>query len=408
LGPVLTVSPLLKKGEGLVVRLRHKEYMNTTEIFEDIRPYYDHEAYERLQKIIKDPLFMRLVNYLWPEMTLEEVLKKAARVDTAMGFQKEFMHPAIRTIVERSSDGLTCEGFEQLDPNQAYLFIANHRDILLDSAILQILLVEHGFATSEITFGDNLMEEGFITDFGKLNRMFTVLREGTGRELYDISKKLSAYIRHTITEKKVSVWIAQRNGRTKDGIDQTQTGLLKMLNISGERSFAENFAALKIVPLTISYEYEPCDFLKVQEAYLSSLHTKYVKAPGEDLNSIITGVTAPKGRIHLVVGKPLTDELNKFESVVNENDRIKQLTSLIDQQIYQNYQLWPVNYIATDLLDQTQQYTVFYTTQEKDRFLKYLDQKITELQGDRETLSNLFLRMYSNPLKSKVLQAIQA
>jgi hypothetical protein len=380
--------------------------MNTTEIFEDIRPYYDHEAYERLQKIIKDPLFMRLVNYLWPEMTFEEVLKKAERVNTAMGFQKEFMHPAIRTIVERSSDGLTCEGFEHLDPNQAYLFIANHRDILLDSAILQILLVEHGFATSEITFGDNLMEEGFITDFGKLNRMFTVLREGTGRELYDISKKLSAYIRHTITEKKVSVWIAQRNGRTKDGIDQTQTGLLKMLNISGEESFAKNFSALKIVPLTVSYEYEPCDFLKVQEAYLSSLHTKYIKAPGEDLNSIITGATVSKGRIHMVVGKPLTDELNKFESVVNENDRIKQLTSLIDQQIYQNYQLWPVNYIAADLVDQTQQYTSFYTPQEKDQFLKYIDQKIAKLQGDRETLSNLFLRMYSNPLKSKVLQTV--
>jgi hypothetical protein len=380
--------------------------MNATENFEDIRPYYDHEAYERLQKIIKDPLFMRLVSYLWPEMSIEEVQKKAARVNTAMGFQKEFMHPAIRTIVERSSDGLTCEGFEHLDPKQAYLFIANHRDILLDSAILQILLVEHGFDTSEITFGDNLMEEGFITDFGKLNRMFTVLREGTGRELYDISKKLSAYIRHTITVKKVSVWIAQRNGRTKDGIDQTQTGLLKMLNISGEGSFAENFSALKIVPLTISYEYEPCDFLKVQEAYLSSLHTKYVKAPGEDLNSIITGVTAAKGRIHMVVGKPLTDELYKFESVVNENDRIKQLTSMIDQQIYQNYQLWPVNYIAADLIDQTEQYSSYYTPQEKERFLNYIDQKIAKLQGDRETLSNLFLRMYSNPVKSKVLQAV--
>ncbi|HSH64656.1 MAG TPA: hypothetical protein VLB84_02405, partial [Bacteroidia bacterium] len=230
--------------------------MISTENFEDVRPYYDHEAYDRLQKIIKDPLFMRLTNYLWPGMTFEEIKTKAERVNSAMTFQLEFMHPAIRTIVERSSDGLTSEGFENLDPDQAYLFIANHRDILLDSAILQVLLVEHGFKTSEITFGDNLMEKGFITEFGKLNRMFTVLREGTGRELYDISKKLSAYIRHTIQHKNVSVWTAQRNGRTKDGIDQTQTGLLKMLNISGTDSFAENFAALKIVPVSISYEYE--------------------------------------------------------------------------------------------------------------------------------------------------------
>ena len=181
--------------------------------FEDIRPYYDHETFDVLQKMIKDPLFMKLANHLWPTMTYEEVVKKAAKVNTAMGFQLEFMHPAIRTIVSRSSTGLTCSGFEKLDRNTAYLFVANHRDILLDSAILQILLVENGFQTSEITFGNNLMEAGFITDFGRINRMFTVQREGTSRELYDISKRLSSYIRHTITDKKVSVWIAQRNGQ---------------------------------------------------------------------------------------------------------------------------------------------------------------------------------------------------
>ena len=377
--------------------------MSAIENFEDVRPFYDHEAYERLQNIIKDPLFMRLVNYLWPHMTFDEVMRKAERVNSAMGFQLEFMHPAIRTIVERSSSGLTCEGFEDLDPQQSYLFIANHRDILLDSAILQILLVEHGFNTSEITFGNNLMEKGFITEFGKLNRMFTVLREGTGRELYDISKRLSAYIRHTIAEKKVSVWIAQRNGRTKDGIDQTQTGLLKMLNISGGGTFSDNFAELKIVPVSISYEYEPCDFLKVQEVYLSSLHTKYVKAPGEDLNSIVTGATMPKGRIHLVLGKPMVDVLQTLEIFTNENDRIKQLTAMIDQQIYQNYKLWPVNYIAADVIEDTQNYMAYYTPKEKVNFLNYIDKSISKLQGDRETLMNLFLRMYANPVKNKSL-----
>lgn len=373
--------------------------------FDDIRPCYDAEAYGTLQKIIQDPLFMKLVNHLWPEMTLDEVIKKAEHVTSAMGFQKEFMHPAIRKIVERSSDGLTCEGFEKLDPKQPYLFISNHRDILLDSAILQILLVENGHNTSEITFGNNLMEKGFITDFGRINRMFTVQREGTGRELYDISKRLSAYIRHTIGEKKVSVWIAQRNGRTKDGVDQTQTGLLKMLNISGKESFLKNFASLHIVPVSISYEYEPCDFLKVQEAYLSSLHTKYVKAPGEDLNSIVTGVVSPKGRIHLAISDPITsDVLQLVESIPNENDKIKQLTTLIDQQIYRSYKLWPVNYIAFDVLEQSQAYTGFYTAQEKEKFLENMRSKISKLQGDTETLSNLFLKIYANPVKSKVLQ----
>src|SRR6218665_2804730 len=244
--------------------------MSETYNFDDIRPYYDHEAHEVMQKLKSDPLFMQLVNYIWPGMTQEEAFAKAAKVNDNMTFQLEFMHQAIRVIVERSSTGLTCSGFENVDPNQAYLYIANHRDILLDSAILQILLVEHGFKTSEITFGNNLMQGDFITNFGKLNRMFTVLREGNSRELYEISQKLSAYIRHTIVDKNVSVWIAQRNGSTKDGNDMTQTDLLKMLNMSGKNRFTESIKQLKIVPLSISYEYEPCDDLKVQELYLSS------------------------------------------------------------------------------------------------------------------------------------------
>jgi hypothetical protein len=381
--------------------------MSSILVYDDIRPYYDHEAYFVLQRIIKDPLFMKLISNLWPEMSLEEVLAKAEKVNTAMSFQIEFMHPAIRTIIGRSANGLTCNGFENLDKNHSYLFVANHRDILLDSAILQILLVEHGFDTSEITFGDNLMEKGFVTDFGKLNRMFTVLREGTGRELYDISKKLSSYIRHTITKKNISIWIAQRNGRAKDGNDQTQSGLLKMLNMSGEGSFSENFSQLRIVPVTISYEYEPCDTLKVQELYLSSLHTKYVKAQGEDLNSILTGILQPKGRIHLTVGTPIVNELQELEKTGNDNDKIKQLTALLDQQIYNNYKLWPANYISVDFLEKSTQYKDHYTPAEKQNFIDYINSRISKLKGEPEMLFNLFIKMYAAPLKNKLLQTAQ-
>ncbi len=369
--------------------------------FNDIQPYSDNEAYSVLQRLITDPIFMKLVNNLWPSMTMDDVRAKAEKVNTAMGFQVEFMHPAIRTIVARSSDGLTCSGFENIHKDGAYLFVANHRDILLDSAILQILLVEHGFSTSEITFGNNLMDSGFITHFGKLNRMFTVLREGTGRELYDISRKLSAYIRHTITDKKVSVWIAQRNGRTKDGLDQTQTGLLKMLNISGEGTFSQKFTQLNMVPLTISYEYEPCDVLKVQELYLSGLHTKYVKAPGEDLNSILTGILQAKGKIHVSIGKPIGEELKAMDSIATDNDKIKALTALIDKQIYTNYQLWPINYVAADMIANNQTYAAQYTHQQKQDFIAYINSKIDKLEGDKETLFNLFLKMYANPVQTK-------
>lgn len=375
--------------------------MSETYNFDDIRPYYDHEAREVMQRLKNDPLFMQLVKHIWPGMTQEEAFAKAGKVNDNMAFQLEFMHQAIRVIVERSSTGLTCSGFDNVDPNKAYLYIANHRDILLDSAILQILLVEHGFKTSEITFGNNLMQGNFITDFGKLNRMFTVLREGNSRELYEISQKLSAYIRHTITNKNVSVWIAQRNGRTKDGNDMTQTGLIKMLNMSGGKDFSESIKQLQIVPLSISYEYEPCDDLKVQELYLSSLHSKYVKAPGEDLNSIITGIIQPKGRIHMAVGKPIENELADIEKSGNENEKIKQLVNIIDEQLHQNYKLWPVNYIASDIANDSNEFSSEYTEAEKNNFIGYINQKISKLTGDEQTLYNLFITMYSNPVKVK-------
>lgn len=378
--------------------------MNQSNNFDDIRPYYDHEAREAMQKLKQDPMFMQLVNYIWPGMTKDEAFVKADKVDDNMTFQLEFMHQAIRVIVARSSDGLTSSGFENVDPTSSYLYIANHRDILLDSAILQILLVEHGFKTSEITFGNNLMQGQFITDFGKLNRMFTVIREGNSRELYETSQRLSAYIRHTITEKNVSVWIAQRNGRTKDGYDLTQTGLIKMLNLSSKKSFSESMKELKIVPLSISYEYEPCDDLKVQELYLSSLNSKYVKAPGEDLNSIVTGIKQPKGRIHMAVGKPIFTELDEIDRTFsNENEKIKQFVNVIDEQLYANYKLWPVNYIAHDIANNTQANASMYTPEEKEKFIAYINQKVSKLKGDEQSLFNLFINMYSNSVKAKKL-----
>lgn len=380
--------------------------MSNTFNFEDIRPYYDNEARGVMRRLQHDPLFMKLVNHLWPTMTQEEAFAKADKVTSNMAFQLEFMHQAIRVIVSRSSTGLTCDGFENVDPKKAYLYIANHRDILLDSAILQILLVEHGFETSEITFGNNLMQGDFITDFGKLNRMFTVLREGNSRELYEISQKLSAYIRHTIVDKNVSVWIAQRNGRTKDGNDMTQTGLIKMLNMSGGKNFTESIRQLNIVPLSISYEYEPCDDLKVQELYLSSLHSKYVKAPGEDLNSILTGILQPKGRIHMSVGKPIHAELEEIEKISNENDKIKHLVNCIDEQLYTNYKVWPVNYIACDIANESSEFNVHYTEKEKNDFIHYIKQKISKLKGEEQSLFNLFINMYANPVKAKKLSAI--
>ncbi|AWV99178.1 1-acyl-sn-glycerol-3-phosphate acyltransferase [Arcticibacterium luteifluviistationis] len=363
----------------------------------EMSPYTDKDVSSVLPKILNDPLFAMISKYLWPETPLDVQIAKSKHIDTVLGFQKEFMHSAIRTITDRSSDGLTYTGTENLDPDESYLFIANHRDILLDSAILQTILVENGFDTTEITFGNNLMKEGFITQLGKLNRMFTVEREGTARELYQISQRLSAYIRNSLEKKKASVWIAQRAGRTKDGDDLTQTGLLKMLNISGTGTFEEKMAQLKIVPLSISYEYEPCVDLKVQETYLSSLHAKYIKAPDEDLMSIASGVMENKGKIHLAFGKQILMEDLIFETT-KENEKIKLLAKQIDRQIYNNYQLCPVHYIAYDTLMGKETYKNEYSEAQKNDFMTYAEEKITTLEGDKDSLKSIFYALYANPL----------
>ena len=370
--------------------------------FEELRPFYDSEAPAVMQRMTQDPLYMQLLSYLWPGITKEEALAKAANTKNSYDFQTGYMSYAIWSIVKNSSAGLSWSGFENLDPDKAYLYIANHRDILLDSALLQIILEKENFATSEITFGSNLMDQGFVTDFGRMNRMFTVKREGNAKELYDISRQLSAYIRHTIIDKKTSVWIAQRNGRTKDGNDQTQTGLLKMLGMSGGKDFVQCFSELNIVPLTISYEYEPCDFLKTQELYLSSLHSKYVKAQGEDLNSIVTGIKQPKGKMHLTIGKPIKEELVEINKSANDNEKIKQLTSLIDKRVYNDYKLNAVNYIAYDLSHNTNVFEANYTSEEKENFLNYINTNITKLQGEADVLKSIMLKMYANPVVNKL------
>lgn len=371
--------------------------------FEPLRPYYDTEAPQAMSRIASYETYHKIMTYLWPEMTKEQIIEKAINTKSPYEFQTEFMSEAIWRIVKSTSTGLTWSGIENIDRNKAYLYVANHRDILLDSAILQIILDKEEFETSEIIFGSNLMEKGFITDFGRMNRMFTVQREGNAKELYDISRQLSAYIRHVILDKNSSVWIAQRNGRTKDGSDITQTGLLKMLNISGNKNFVDNFKELNIVPITISFEYEPCDDLKTQELYLLSLHTKYVKNAGEDLNSILTGIKQPKGKIHIAFGKPITEtELLEIDKLSNDNEKIKLLTAYIDKQIYSNYKLNPVNYITYDLLNKTNIFEANYSSKQKEDFINYMHTKTKDLIGEPDVLNHLFMSLYANPVVNKL------
>ncbi len=373
--------------------------METVMNFEDIRPYNDDEVKEALQRIAEDSRFHRVMGFLFPELSEDSIKARIRNAKSTYDFQRDFMHKAIRRILENSSDGLTYEGFEFIDPDEPYLYIANHRDIFLDSGILEILLFEHGIDTTEITFGSNLMSDPFMTDVGKVNKMFTVYRGGTSREKYMNHQRLSAYIRHTITEKKNSVWIAQRNGRTKNGDDRTQTGLLKMMNASGTGEFSENFEELNIVPLTISYEFEPCDKFKVKELYHAEhLGQPYEKTDREDLESIIAGVVEPKGRIHMAIGMPLEGELPGLEGLGSDQEKYEEMAAMIDAAVWDDYNLWPGNFYAYDLLNAGKKYVDRYGQEDRERFDRRMEKILSELEGEASVLKELFLRIYANPV----------
>ena len=373
--------------------------MNDTS-FEDLRPYRDEEINPAMNRIADSPYFFPLMSWLYSGEVLQEKVAEFRDIKTVKEFQLKIMDSAIKSIVHKTTDGFTCHGLEKLDPGASYLFVSNHRDIVLDSALLQIALVAHGFNTTEITFGSNLMQGDIVVDIGKSNKMFKVIRGGNPRDFYRNSVHLSSYIRHTLQEKKESVWIAQRNGRTKNGHDVTDQGLVKMFALSGGNDPVENIGELHIVPVAISYQYETCDNLKARELYLSRDH-KYLKAPGEDLHSILTGITEAKGHIHMEVTAPLEyAELLKFRQL-EKNEFFNGVARLIDKRIYEGYKLWNTNYIAYDMLHHTFNYPDRYTQEEYRAFAERMHERLGCFEGDLIELMNLFLKIYAYPVCNK-------
>lgn len=365
---------------------------------DEIRPYNDSEINQALKRIISDPAFDIILEFLFPGKDKNQIRESLASTHSSHDFQVNFMYPLVYSIVNKTSNGLTYDGFEQLTEGTAYLFVANHRDIVLDSAILQVLLLDNGQKTSEITFGSNLMINQFVIDMGKVNRMFKVERGGNKTELIKNSRILSNYLRQTITVKKNSIWIAQRPGRSKDGNDRTEAGLLKMFNMTGHGSFEDSFRELNIVPLVISYEYEPCCAFKVKELLEVSVNGTYQKRPDEDFKSIITGLTQQKGRIHMSVGKPVNNYLDKLNQKDSLNNKLNQLAKLIDCEVYRHYRLWPNNYIACDLMYNRSEYSEHYSPADKEEFLRYMENETGGLAGDSKKIREQFLTIYANPL----------
>jgi len=371
----------------------------TQDKFKEIRPYKGDEEAQALSRIAAHPVLRDISKYLFPDKNPDELRSKISSLSSVEEFQSHVMLASIKKIVSDTSKGLTYSGIENLQNGGRNLFISNHRDIMLDSALIQVILHINSIPTSEMAVGDNLITDSFIEDVARSNKMIKVIRSGNPKELYSSSKLLSEYIRESITSKRSSVWIAQRNGRTKDGVDSTEQGLLKMLDMSGNGNFVNDFIDLSITPVSLSYEYEPCDFLKARETYISR-RTKYKKSPGEDLNSILTGIMQFKGSININFCKPLSFEEIGSCATLEKNEKFKKLAEIIDNRIYKSYHIWKTNMMAYDILYKKSEYSNMYDNSDLKTFLDYCDFKLSGFDGDRDEIREIFLAIYANPLLS--------
>ena len=376
--------------------------MNKNPKFDDIRPYYEEEIPAAMQRIADSDVFPLLASFVYPNEPLEEVRSHVREFKTIREFQHDAMRRVNEQVIARSISEFTASGLERLSPDRPYLFVSNHRDIMLDACLLQYHLVMNGFETTEITFGANLMMHPVVIDVGKSNKMFKVARPSSDiKEFYRSSMHLSEYIRYTIKEKRQSVWIAQRNGRTKNGIDQTDQGIIKMFCMSDSKDKIRALAELNIVPVSVSYEWESCDILKALELYERKRVGRYIKKPGEDLTSILTGIAQPKGRVNITFCPQLTEaDLRQFENSTN-NEYHRQVAQLIDERIIDAYQLTPNNYIAHDLRYGQQRYCDYYSDEEYSAFETYLERLNTFDIPEPDVLRDIYLGIYANPVDSK-------
>lgn len=382
---------------------------DATDIMEDlenIQPYNDEEAVAALQKLARHPAMSVISKYIFPELpmgTMKNLLMNIKGVDD---FQYSIVSKAVSTVLARSSSGFTFEGAENLrnlGGSGKFLAVSNHRDIVLDPALTQWMLMLNDIPLTEICVGSNLLANSVVEALLRSNRMITVIRGISAREAYLSSQILSKFIRSEVVSGKSSVWIAQREGRTKNGLDITEQGLLKMFDMSGTADFKTNFQELNIIPMSISYEYEPCAFRKAREILIKQMTGEYHKKKDEDMRSILTGIRQWKGGIHLNVGVPLTEAEITRASWYEKNDRYQAIRRILDERIISGYKLWKTNYMGYDLMTGGTKYADMYTEEDLKAFKEYTEHKLAraERKLDKDELRRIFWHIYGNPVLAK-------
>lgn len=371
--------------------------------FTDIAPFNDEETDAALSRLANHPNTPWISRYIFPDKPASFLAEQLRSIHTVDDFQNIVMSKAVEWVINSTMKNFTYDGIRNIKKLKGcYLAMSNHRDIILDPAIMQVVLMRNGLPPTEICVGDNLLKQKSVELLIRSNRMIKVIRGISARELYLSSQQLSKYIRESITSGHSSVWIAQRQGRTKDGTDVTEQGLLKMVDMSGTKDFVENFKEIQIVPISMSYEYEPCDIMKAREVLISRTQ-KYVKRELEDLQSIIMGIKQQKGNVHMNIDTPITEAEIIEAAECDKNDRYKKMRYAVDRRVIQGYKLWKTNYMAYDWVNNTTKYSDHYDKADFEGFKEYIagQMKMVESTLNQEELLDILLHIYSNPVLNK-------
>lgn len=371
--------------------------------YTDIAPIDDKDVKQTIQELLVDPGFIHAVKYILPDIDWDDFTKEMSQYNTKADFQSKMIAPTVWGITKRTSTSTNSTEWENLLDGDAHLVISNHRDIVLDAGILNIMLDEKGLPTTEIAIGDNLLIHPWIEKLVRLNKSFLVKRGVSVRQMLEVSTHMCEYIHDTITQRGESVWIAQREGRAKDSNDRTQESLIKMLALAPKSEiFLDRIKELNIVPLSISYEYDPCDYLKAMEFQLKRDNPEYKKSQIDDLRNMEIGLLGFKGKIHFRFGEKINKELDTISSV-ERKEQPGAVARIIDNEIHKNYEIFPCNYIAFDLSEKSNRFQDKYTEKELNDFKDYLNKQMSKIEldnKDEEFLMEKFLEMYSNTLRN--------
>ena len=373
--------------------------------FDDIRPLNNSEVKDAIEKLVANEDFERALRYIKPNLNWEEFSVAMRACKTKEEFKSTLAYDAVMTVAKNTTFSLTISGRSRLPKDKAACtFISNHRDIVLDASFLNVMLYDVGYGMTQVAIGDNLLIRPWIETLVRLNNSFIVKRGVSVRQMLEVSKTLSAYIHHSINNVNESVWIAQREGRAKDSDDRTQGSVLKMLSIGGDKdNLLLNLMDLNIVPVAISYEFDPCDFLKAKEFQMKRDDPDYVKCQRDDLLSMETGILNNKGRVHFTITSPINDSLAKLDKDMEKNELVSAIASVIDREIYKNYRFYPCNYVAYDWLNGTRRFHEHYGPKDKKQFEEYIQGQLDKIvlpNKDEAFLRKKLLEMYSNPLKN--------